>query len=153
METKEIEKKEIDQVMEIDGSMMSILNETRKWTKFLSILGFIGIGIMIIVGIFAGSIFSSTIDNSITGGMGFPSVLFSFIYIIMAAIYFIPVLFLFNFSNKMKVALFSNNQEALYEAFNNLKRHFKFIGILVIVLLVIYVTIFIGVGIMALIAG
>ena len=43
METKEIEKKEIDQVMEIDGSMMSILNETRKWTKFLSILGFIGV--------------------------------------------------------------------------------------------------------------
>jgi len=34
------------------------LDEIRKWTTFFSILGFIGIGLMIIFGIFAGLIFS-----------------------------------------------------------------------------------------------
>ena len=92
METQNIEKKEIDQVMELDGSMMSILNETRKWTKFLSILGFIGIGVMLIGGIFAGSYLGSMTSN-IPGGTPVPGALYSVIYVVMAIVYFFPVLF------------------------------------------------------------
>jgi len=148
METKEIQQKEINHSMEIDGSIMSVLNETRKWTKFLAILGFIGLGILLLMGLFMGTVFSSIIE-SMPQTTPFPTTMLSFIYIIMAIVFFFPVLYLFNFSDKMKIALYTSNQEALYEAFNNLKRHFKFIGIIIIVVLLIAGTIIIGAGILA----
>jgi len=148
METKEIQQKEITHSMEIDGSIMSVLNETRKWTKFLAILGFIGLGVLLLMGLFIGTIFSSIIA-SMPQTTPFPTTMLSFIYIIMAIVFFFPVLYLFNFSEKMKIALYTSNQEALYEAFNNLKRHFKFIGILIIVELLIVGAIIIGAGIVA----
>jgi len=161
METKEIQQKEINHSMEIDGSIMSVLNETRKWTKFLAILGFIGLGILLLMGLFMGTVgilllmglFMGTVFSSIIESMPqttpFPTTMLSFIYIIMAIVFFFPVLYLFNFSDKMKIALYTSNQEALYEAFNNLKRHFKFIGIIIIVVLLIAGTIIIGAGILA----
>jgi hypothetical protein len=50
------------------------LNETERWTKFLSIVGFVLVGIMVIVALFASSIFSAIPfdqDNNFGGGMGF----------------------------------------------------------------------------------
>ena len=147
METNEIKTKEINQIMEIDGSMMSVLNETRKWTKFLAILGFIGIGFMLLMGLFAGSIFNSVSEPTMTANSPFPMAFLGVIYIIMAVVYFFPVLYLLNFSNKMKIALYSSNHEALYDSFKYLKFHFKFIGIVVIVGLLIWGAFIVGIGI------
>lgn len=148
METNETQQKEINQTMEIDGSIMSILNETRKWTKFLSIIGFIGVGILLLMSLFIGSILSTTME-SMPQSMPFSPSFIGVIYVVIAIVYFFPVLFLFNFSNKLKTALYTRNQEELYNAFNNLKRHFKFIGILIIVGLLIWGTMIIAIGIVA----
>ncbi len=148
METKEIQPKEITQSMEIDGSIMSVLNETRKWTKFLAIIGFIGLGFLLLMGLFFGTVFSSMMET-MPQSKSFPGEIVGFTYVIMAIVFFFPILYLLNFSNQMKTALYSSNQEALYGAFNNLKRHFKFIGIVIIVELLIVGTIIIGTGIVA----
>ena len=147
METNKIQEKEINQIMEIDGSMMSILNETRKWTKFLAILGFIGIGFMLLIGLFTGAISSTIDDPNIASAMPFPAAFIGIIYISMAVIYFFPVLYLLNFSNKMKKALYFSNHEALYEAFKYLKYHYKFIGIITIISLLIGGAFIVGMGI------
>ncbi len=148
METNEIQQKEITQSMEIDGSIMSVLNETRKWTKFIAILGFIGIAFLVLMGLFFGTFFSSMME-SIPQKTTFLATTMSITYIIMAIVFFFPILYLLNFSNKMKIALYYNNQEALYEAFNNLKRYYKFKGILIIIGLLIWGAIIIGASIFA----
>ena len=62
----------------------------------------------------------------------------AFFYVIIAAIYFIPCLFLFRFANKMKLALSSNDQMALTTSFQNLKSMFRFFGIVTIIMISIY---------------
>jgi len=109
---------------------VSYLLETAKWAKFLSILGFIGMGFMVIGGLFA------SVAMSRFGGS--QSLLIGVMYIVMAAIYFFPILYLYKFSNDLKEALNRNNSSQLELALGNLKSHYKFIGILTIVLLGIY---------------
>jgi len=117
---------------------VSYLLETAKWTKFLSILGFIGMGFMVIGGLFA------SVAMSRFGGS--QSLLIGVMYIVMAAIYFFPILYLYKFSNDLKEALNRNNSSQLELALGNLKSHYKFIGILTIVLLGIYLLVFLFAG-------
>ena len=57
------------------------LNETGKWGKFLAIVGFCFIGLAIIGGLFAGTIFSMM--GSSNADMPFPGFLIGVIYIVM----------------------------------------------------------------------
>ena len=132
--------------LQVDPVIKSYLAETAKWGRFLSILGFILCGLIVLIGIFAGSIFSmfgsATIGGeSPIGASGFASVMVV-LYILIALLYFFPCLYLFRFSNKMKTALYGNSQEDLTESFQNLKSLFKFVGILTIIILAIYALIF-----------
>jgi hypothetical protein len=60
----------------------------------------------------------------------------------MGLLYFFPVLYLFNFSKKMKNALSNNKTVDFTLAFKNLKSHYKFIGIFTIVIISMYVLMF-----------
>ena len=129
----------------IDHQGTNYLSETAKWTKFLSILGFIFCGLIIIVALFFSTFLSSSFmagreGSGLGTGLGLGVVL---VYVIVALLYFFPCLYLFNFSNKMRTALTSSDQAQLNLAFKNLKSCFKFWGIFTIVLLCIYVLAFI----------
>ena len=54
-ETSVFEKFELH----LDESAKEFLKETAKWAYFLSILGFIGVAIMAIIALFAGTLFSA----------------------------------------------------------------------------------------------
>jgi hypothetical protein len=58
-------------------------------------------------------------------------------YVIIAAIWFIPLLYLLRFSGAMRTALNGNDQQALNTSFLNLKSCFKFVGIVTIILLIL----------------
>ncbi len=111
------------------------LHETSRWSKFLAILGFCFIGLMVLGGLFAGTLFATLGDT-----MPYPG-LISVIYIAMALLYFFPVFYLFRFSNQIRVALHTKDTRTLEGALENLKSHYKFIGILMIILLSIYILI------------
>jgi len=121
------------------------LRETAKWATFLSVMGFIGIGFMLLAGIFV-SAMGSTIANA-QASMGqvspFPMGALGVIYIIMAIFYFFPIMYLFKFASNTKDALASNNTERLTTAFQNLKSHYKFLGILTIVFIAFFILAFI----------
>jgi hypothetical protein len=51
-------------------------------------------------------------------------------YIIFVAISFFPLFFQFRFSRNIKKAISNNDAVYLLSAFENLKAHYKFIGIL-----------------------
>ena len=112
------------------------LDEAGKWGKFLAIVGFCFIGLIVVVGLFAGTIFSSMGQAE---AMPFPGFIFSLIYIAMGLIYFFPILYLFRFTNHLRKALQHRNSDELDVAFENLKAHYKYIGIFMIVVIGVYV--------------
>lgn len=128
--------------LQIDHQGSSFLRETAKWSKFLSIVGFVMMGLMLLVLGFAGTTMSSMLASGGYGrsaGGGFAQ------FILLAAfllIYFFPCLYLYKFATKMQVALRNNDQVTLNSSFENLKSCFKFMGILMIVILAIYAVAF-----------
>lgn len=136
----------MEQNLELNQLAKDALREGAKWTFFLSIMGFIGIGIMLLAGIFMTIAFSA-LPNEIEGaGMfGFFKGFMSLFYIGMAILYFFPVNYLYKYSTKMKSALQFNDNSLLAEAFVNLKSHHKFLGIAIIVIMSLYLLAIVGV--------
>lgn len=118
------------------------LIETSKWSKFLSILGFIGLGLMVLGAIailVVGVSFGSFMGGGASGALG--ASMIALLYLVMAIIYFFPCYYLFKSSTGIQNGIYSNNQEQLNSGFENLKSHYKFIGIMMIVVLSMYILI------------
>ncbi|WP_243347941.1 DUF5362 family protein [Parabacteroides sp. FAFU027] len=124
-------------VLTLSSQTISFLDEIRKWTKFFAILGFIGIGFMVLLAIFMGT--ASSIFPMFGNGFGGGSIFIAILYLAFAGLYAMPVIYLNNFSDKLKIALEQSRNEELESAFENLKSHFKFVGIMSIIMLAIYV--------------
>lgn len=128
-----------DEKLSITSEGAGYLKTTYKWASFLAILGFIGSGIicLIAIGILIVSPFLGS-SSKFGSAMGFPMTLIGIVYLLLGVLYFFPAYYLYNFSNKMKVALELNKQEELDNSLSNLKRMFKFLGIMTIVLISAY---------------
>jgi len=137
--------------LEFSSIVTKHVEDIAKWAKFLSIVGFIGVGFLILVAIVmtflpsinAGNEFSQEFQNADT----FPSFMgpvLSIIYFLAAILYFMPVYYLYNFSRKAIQAIRHHDTITIEDSFNNLRRHYKFMGILVIIMLGIYAIGFIG---------
>lgn len=130
--------------LSIDQLSKSHLAETAKWARFLSIVGMIGMGLMVLFGLFFSTIIGSSSNNPFDDAgttSGFAEawgVGMALFYIIMAILWFFPLLYLLRFANTIKTALNSNDQAALTVSFQNLKSCFRFIGIFTIIVLAIY---------------
>lgn len=139
----------LNQDLQFNPRIFSFLKESARWSKFLSIVGFITTGFILLIAFFVPAFikhFSEeefpqfNISSSITG------IVINFF--ILALFVFIPSLFLLRFSDKMKEALEQINQISFEESFENLKGLFKFYGILTIIVLSLY-----GIGILGFIIG
>lgn len=129
------------------------LRVSAKWSMFLSIIGFIGIGFMIIAALFMYTAMSA-FDNAEFGAsagagaglgiMGAMKGLLAAFYVVIAVIYFFPVYYLFKYATGMKQALNSSNSDLLSDALGYLKSHHKFLGIMTIVIISLYIITIIG---------
>ena len=117
--------------MELNQQANLFLNETAKWANFLGIIGFITIAIMVIASFFIGAFMPQIPNNSLSLTPSF----FSFFYLIVAGIYFIPVFYLYQFGSKTKKALQNNDTDLLTFGLKKLKSHYKFIGIFTVIML------------------
>jgi hypothetical protein len=102
-----------------------------------------------------GSLFVGLMFGSMTRelGYGMSGGLITLLYLGGALLYFFPILYLFRFSTKAKTALNSGSDLELTEAFQNLKSHYKFVGILTIVMIGLYIVFFLFGGLSALFLG
>jgi hypothetical protein len=132
--------------IEIDQETLNYLNTTRKWTMFLAILGFIAIGLLLIIGVVAGVFLSAFKTAAMPAGLGFPEWLVFVVILLFAVLYFFPVFYLFQFSRHTSNAVQSLDKEEMKKAFKYLKSYYVFIGILTIVILALYFIAFIGAG-------
>tara|TARA_B100001287_G_scaffold214791_1_gene183646 strand:+ start:360 stop:761 length:402 start_codon:yes stop_codon:yes gene_type:complete len=97
------------------------------WSKLLAIVGLIGtgfIGIAIIIRLFS--------SNTLT-------VAPTLYYIFIGTLYFLPILFLYQFSIRTKSALNTNSQNDLNEGMKNLATTFKLVGIYSIGIILLYI--------------
>ena len=125
--------------LSIDPVTKAHLSEAAKWARFLAILGMIFLVLIILMGLFGSTmLFSSmnSLEGDASGMAAYGSGIFAGYMIVIAVIYFFPLLFTLRFANNARTALNTNNQQALNTAFQNLKACFRFIGILTIIGLV-----------------
>jgi hypothetical protein len=126
---------ELEQIT-LTSAAKIFLRETAKWAKFLSILGFIALGLMLM-----GSFFISAFYNTMPQADIMPfdlGIVVTLIYIVVALIYIFPIYYLYQFSVKMREALISKDDVVLVTAFEMLKSHYKFIGVFTIIMLSVY---------------
>lgn len=144
--------------LELETTARDYLLETAKWGKFLSIVGFVFIGLMVVVALFAGAMFSSLgslsglegvegADNLgaiglLSGGM------ITGLYLVMAAMYFFPTLYFYRFSTRIKTAVENGSTTDLTAGLSNLKSCIKFWGIFTLVIVGFYALFFV-IGIFA----
>ena len=113
------------------------LAETARWGKFLAIVGFISLGLIVLLGLFMGTFMTSMYGSAnmiaALGGIGF-----FLLYTLIAAIYYYPIYALYRFSVLMKRSLATNDTTQFAEATRYLKNMFKYIGIVTIIMLAMY---------------
>ena len=93
---------------------------------------------------------NNSMPANLMGGMG---VVIAIVYILIALLYFFPAYYLLQFSSNMKTALLNYDNSTLEKAFSYLNSHYKFIGVVTIVILSFYAFIFLIVGIVAISAA
>ena len=141
--------------LQLNESARGFLKETAKWAYFLSILGYVGIGFIVLAAVFAGALFaflgnlSREMNNF--GAMGGSFI--SAFYLMIAVFYFFPVYFLNKFASNAKLALKDNDAKSLAASFEYLKSHYKFIGIMALIILCLYALIMVFVVISAIAVG
>ncbi len=122
----------------ITPQIKEYLYTVAKWAKFLSIVGFVFIGIFILLALFMGTIMAN-LGDAYTNQFGMMGTGFiSVIYIVMSLLYLAPIYFLYQFSSKLKIALQSDDQASLTSSFDFLKRHYKYVGIFMAIILGFY---------------
>ena len=127
---------------QLTSAAVGFLQESAKWSKFMAIIGFIGIGLMVLVSLFMAIGFSAMGTANIPE-LPFSMSVFSIIYVLFAAIYFFPVYYLYQYATKTSAALHSKNKQLLTDGLENLKSHHKFLGIFTLIIISLYGFIFV----------
>lgn len=114
----------------------SFLITSAQWATFLCVIGYIMVGFMVI-----GAFGILAMSGRIPAGPGLP---FDFttlgiIYLGLAVVGFFPILYLNRFAMKIKSGLNSSNTDEITSAFEMLKSHYKFVGILTIIIIILYI--------------
>lgn len=149
-----------DNQLTINAEAKSYLLTTSKWSKFIAIVGFAMIAIMVlgsIAAFFISPVLGEFQDFQSFQYMPMPFYFIGIFYFIMAVIYFFPCNFLYRFSMKTKKAMQNNDLSTLNEGLRNMKNLSTFIGVVTVIslalmLLIIPIIIF-SIGMMQALSG
>lgn len=126
----------------LSADTAELLRSAARWSRYLSIVGFVLLA-LIIIGLVAGIVVYNV--NRFTEFLrhipdfhNFFSYRYTVFYILFLLIYFIPTMYLYQFSVRVKRALVSNDGPTLREAVRALRKHYAFIGILVTLSLLVF---------------
>lgn len=131
--------------LQVSPASQTFLYEAARWGRFLSILGFIICGLMVVVAFFVPTVLTHVthydqITSTMTSAMATGITMG---YLLFGLLLFFPCLYLCKFAVKMKLALSVKSQENFDTSLQNLKSLLKFCGIFAIIILSIYALAFI----------
>ncbi|MGB8192258.1 MAG: hypothetical protein WCF67_10080 [Chitinophagaceae bacterium] len=125
--------------LHIDPQSQTYLSDTIKWAKFLAIVGFVVIFLIFGLGVYSmyqvsrlSNDFGSSYSSSLT-------IITMGVYLLLAALAFFPSFFLLRFATRMQAALRDNDQENLIDSFRNLRACYRFLGILAILFVCLWI--------------
>ncbi|MCX7987230.1 MAG: hypothetical protein N2662_09860 [Bacteroidales bacterium] len=124
---------------ELNEMSVKYLTSIYRWTYFFSILGFVGIVLLLLLALFA-----KAMINAMNPQLEDSASMMAIVYLLMALIYVFPVWYMFRFSKLAKQAILDKNTLLMQEALKNFKMHFQFVGIVTISILVLYFVIIVG---------
>jgi hypothetical protein len=128
--------------LSLDTRSREYLSDTAKWGRFLAITGMVFTAIIVLLatlGITGLSRSNIDLETGRTGSiLAAERIGLTIGYALISAVFFFPMLYLLRFSNRLRAALAAEDQDGLSIAFLNLKRCFRFVGILTIIMLIIY---------------
>lgn len=116
----------------LDSLAIIHLGSIVKWSKFLSIFGFVIIGLIALVGI--GMLFGA----GTALGLGSEGIWLAVLYLLIMVFYIYPTYNLFKFSSHGRTAIDNNDSQGITLAFEHLKKTFAFFGYLMVIMLAIY---------------
>lgn len=117
--------------LEISNKIKLDLLSASKWCKFLAIVGFIGVGFMILGSL--GMFYASAAFNGSTQIM-----VMAFIYLVLGLIFIFPTMNLLRYANHTTKCFGNGSQQDLELAVSNLSGFFKFMGVYIIVMIGVY---------------
>lgn len=119
----------IEKELIIDQSVRDLLNQSAKWAYILSLIVFIGVGILLLLITFFRFLeIEDGIIHFIMMYVGSSLV----IYVFFMLLSLFPAYYLYKFAFNVKRALAKNDNEALMCCFRYLKANFKFIVFFII---------------------
>ncbi|MFD0894037.1 hypothetical protein KBB96_03155 [Luteolibacter ambystomatis] len=124
----------------VDSEAIRMLQLTRPWVRFCSVIGFIGTGFLILGGLamlVGGAIAGASTRTSAVPFPGF-NIVFGLVYLVMAALYVFPSIKLWSYGSAITRLMMSGSSMDLVQALNLQRSFWKFVGIMVCVIMVIY---------------
>ncbi len=122
--------------LRLNDEAIQSLKETRKWTTFFGILGIILVGLLLVISLIVALVLPFLNESANTP---FPPALLSIVYLIIAGIYILPVIYLMRFGSNLKKALSASSDQMFGQAMKNLALHFRTVGIITIAFISLYI--------------
>jgi hypothetical protein len=122
----------------VPATIVEALRQTRPWVIFLSVLGFLGSGAMVLGGIFIMITGFAASDVAGASPLGFITPFLGLVYILLAAVYIVPSILLWRFGASIGQFLLRSDMETLSDTIVRQKAFWRFVGIFTVVLMAIY---------------
>jgi len=129
----------------VSSEAVAQLATTKPWVRFISVITFIGAGFMMLAA--AGMIMFSSVSGKL-GDRGVPAgftgsigITLAIVYICMAIVHIFPALKLWKYADAIGSLIQSGSEQDLAAALKQQKSFWKFMGILILSVLVIYILI------------
>lgn len=114
--------------IQITPNIREMWRQIANWSLFFAILLFIILGVMAVFGILVA--FTTPMSETVA---------IIFLLGIYGALIFFPGYYFYRFAQQAKLAMRSENSSLMTEAFLNLKRFYRFTGIVLIVFIGLYI--------------
>ncbi len=130
------------------AGMITALRDTKPWLRFLSILGFVGCGLMVLAGLGV-TIGSLVITGSDQGVMAIAGIA----YLIFGAVFVVPPIQMHLYANTIASAVAAPSAPAVETALTRQHRLWKTVGIMMLVVIGLYLLAIIGVVVASMVAA
>ncbi len=115
-----------------------MLRQTKPWVRFMSVMLFIGAGLMAIGGL---AIMAIGMGQGGPGAPGMPGAfgpILGAVYIVMALLYIVPGIFLWKYADRIGAFLYQQTPAMLTSALEPQKSFWRFTGIVTLILISVY---------------
>ena len=132
----------------ITTTMVDSLRQTKPWVRFLSILGFVMAGLMMLVGFVCqllGIVASMSPPSRLKSPLSAPAmILIGLAYMGLAVLYFLPALYLYRFAEAIKRLPALDGASGMEEALRHQELFWRFAVVAILGTLVFYALALIG---------